>query len=79
MCGLGFSKKEDQTAIALGPRGNPTDGTTPMPYASNVQRARETLRSRGVNVGDIQQDRQRTHYFELRDFESNLIEASEEH
>jgi hypothetical protein len=37
---LGFSKK-DQTAISLGPRGKPTDGTTPMLYASNVKKARE--------------------------------------
>jgi len=36
---LGFSKK-DETAIYLGPRGKPTDGTTPMLYASNVKRAR---------------------------------------
>ena len=74
---LGFSKK-DQIAIALGPRGKPIDGTTPMLYASNVQKARDALSSRGVNVGDIQQDRQGTHYFEMRDLEGNLIEVSEE-
>jgi hypothetical protein len=74
---LGFSKK-DQTAIALGPRGKPTDGTTPMLYASNVMKAREVLSSRGVNVGDVQQDCQGTHYFEMRDLEGNLIEVSEE-
>jgi hypothetical protein len=74
---LGFSKK-DRTAIALGPRGNPTDGTTPMLYASNVKKAREVLGSRGVNVGDVQEDRQGTHYFQMRDLEGNLIEVSEE-
>jgi len=74
---LGFSKK-DQTAIALGPRGKPTDGTTPMLNASDVKKAREVLSSRGVNVGDIQEDRQGTHYFEMRDLEGNLIEVSEE-
>jgi hypothetical protein len=38
---LGFSKK-DQTCIAvLGPRGKPTDGTTPMLYVSNIKKARE--------------------------------------
>jgi hypothetical protein len=42
---LGFSKK-DRTAIALGPRGRPTDGTTPMLYASNIKKAREVLSSR---------------------------------
>jgi len=74
---LGFSKK-DQTCIALGPRGKPTDGTTPMFYASNVRKAREVLGSRGVNVGDVQEDRQGTHYFEMRDLEGNVIEVSEE-
>jgi hypothetical protein len=74
---LGFSKK-DRTAIALGPRGRPTDGTSPMLYAANVIKAREVLSSRGVNVGDIQEDRQGTHYFQMRDLEGNLIEVSEE-
>jgi len=74
---LGFSKK-DETAIYLGPRGKPTDGTTPMLYASNVKKAREVVGSRGVNVGDIQEDRQGTHYFQMRDLEGNLIEVSEE-
>jgi hypothetical protein len=75
--GLGFSKK-DQTFITLGPRGRPTDGTTPMLYASNIRKAREVLGSRGVNVGDVQKDRQGTHYFEMRDLEGNVIEVSEE-
>jgi hypothetical protein len=40
---LGFSKK-DQTCIAvLGPRDKPTDGTTPILYASNIRKAREVL------------------------------------
>jgi len=47
-------------------------------YASNVKKAREVLGSRGVNVGDIQEDRQGTHYFQMRDLEGNLIEVSEE-
>ena len=76
---LGFSKK-DQTCIAvLGPRGKPTDETTtPMLYASKIGKAREVLASRGVNVGEIQEDRQGTHYFEMRDLEGNVIEVSEE-
>jgi|ERR1700681_1036515 hypothetical protein len=40
---LGFSKK-DQAAIALGPRGKPTDETTPMLYASHVKKARASGR-----------------------------------
>jgi hypothetical protein len=75
---LGFSKK-DQTCIAvLGPGGKPTDETTPMLYAANIKKAREVLGSSGVHVGEIQQDRQGTHYFEIRDLEGNVIELSEE-
>jgi hypothetical protein len=74
---LGFSKK-DKAAICLGPLGKPNDGTTPMLYASNVKKAKEVFSSRGVNVGDAQQDRQGTHYFEMRDLEGNLIEVSEQ-
>ena len=76
---LGFSKK-DQTCIAvLGPRGKPTDvTTTPMLYASNIAKAREALGSRGVNVGEIQENRQGTHSFEMQDLEGNVIEVSEE-
>lgn len=74
---LGFSKKA-QACIALGPQGKPTDKTTRMLYASNVTKAREVLSSRGVGVGEIQQDRQGTRYFEMRDLEGNVIEVSEE-
>jgi hypothetical protein len=73
------SSKNDQTCIAvLGPRDKPTDATTPILYASNIRKAREVLGSRGVNVGEIQEDRQGTHYFEMRDLEGNVIEVSEE-
>jgi catechol 2,3-dioxygenase-like lactoylglutathione lyase family enzyme len=75
---LGFSK--DDCALVLGPTGKPAnpDELTVMLYASNVKKAREFLSARGVNVGDIQQDRQGTHYFEMRDPEGNVIEVSEE-
>lgn len=72
---LGFEK--DQAAVVLGPPA-PTDEFTPMLYTSKVQKAREFLDARGVNVGEIQQDRQGTHYFEMRDLEGNVIEVSEE-
>jgi hypothetical protein len=72
---LGFSKKDQTCVVVLGPRGKPTDETTPMLYASNVKKAREVLSFRGVNVGEIQEDRQGTHYFEMRDLEGNVIEV----
>jgi catechol-2,3-dioxygenase len=54
---LGFSKK-DLTTITLGPRLSSTDQTTPMLYPSSVEKAREKLITRGVNVGPIEEDRQ---------------------
>ena len=73
---LGFSK--DEYAFTLGPQGKPTEELTPRLYASNVKKASEFLSSRGVNVGEIHQDEQGTHYFEIRDLEGNGIEICEE-
>jgi catechol 2,3-dioxygenase-like lactoylglutathione lyase family enzyme len=72
---LGFSK--DEYALTLGPPGKPTDELNVLLYSSNVKKAREFLSSRGVSVSEIQQDRQRTHYFEMRDVEGNVIEICE--
>ena len=73
---LGFAK--DQYAFTLVPLNKPTEELTPMLYASNPKKAREFLNSQGVAVGEIQQDRQGTHYFEMRDLEGNGIEVCEE-
>ena len=73
---LGFEKYE--CAVCLGPRGRPTDELTHMLYSPNLKKARELLISHGANVGDIRQDRQGTHYFEMRDLEGNVIETTEE-
>jgi hypothetical protein len=70
--------KELPAPIVLGPLRAATDGTTPMLYAANIKKAREWLSSRGVEVGTVQEDRQGTHYFEMRDMEGNVIEISEE-
>jgi hypothetical protein len=45
---------------------------------TNIRKAREVLGFRGVNVGEIQEDRQGTHHFEMRDLEGNVIDVSEE-
>jgi hypothetical protein len=34
--------------------------------------------ARGVQVGNVEQDRQGTHYFQVRDPEGNVIEVVEE-
>jgi len=74
---LGFSK--DDYAFCLGPIGGSSGEMTPMLNSSSLKKAREFLISRGVNVTDILQDRQGTHYFEMRDLDNNLIEITEEH
>ena len=74
---LGFSNKET-SPIILGPREVATDAATPMLYTANVETAREHLISRGANVGPIEQDRQGTRFFLLRDVEGNAIEVTEE-
>ena len=74
---LAFSKK-DTAAIVLGPRGRAADGTTPMLYASKIQKERARLISRGVTVGPLEKDRQGTHHFVFSDLDGNQIEVSEE-
>ncbi len=72
---LGFFKED--YAICLGPTGRSSGEFTPMLNSGSLTKAREFLISRGVNVGEIQEDRQGTHFFEMRDLEGNLIEISE--
>jgi catechol 2,3-dioxygenase-like lactoylglutathione lyase family enzyme len=73
---LGFSK--DEYALCLGPPGRSSEEFTRSLNASNVKKAREFLIARGVNVSEVQEDRQGTHLFEMRDLEGNVIEISEE-
>jgi catechol 2,3-dioxygenase-like lactoylglutathione lyase family enzyme len=73
---LGFDHKE--AAVVLGPADRSSGEISPLMYASNLKKAREFLSSRGVNVGEIQRDRQNTHFFEMRDLEGNVLEVSEE-
>ena len=63
--------------IVLGPRDTPTEAR-PMLYASNIDKARDLLISRGVGVTPIAEDRQGTRYFTMHDLESNEVEVTEE-
>ena len=73
---LGFTR--DEYAFTLGPVGKSSGELTPMLLASNLKKAHALLVSRGVAAEAIQQDRQGTHYFNLRDLEGNEIEVYEE-
>jgi catechol 2,3-dioxygenase-like lactoylglutathione lyase family enzyme len=78
---LGFDKlgsDKDDCAICLGPRSGCAEELGPRLYCSSAKKAREFLASRAVTVGEIQQDSQGTHYFEMRDMEGQLIEICEE-
>lgn len=73
---LGFGK--DEYAFTLGPPGGSSGELTPRLSASNLKKAHALLASRGVSPGEIQQDRQGTHFFNLRDLEGNEIEVCQE-
>lgn len=73
---LAFSKR-DETAIVLGPRDTSAEAR-PMLYASNIEKARDLLISRGVSVTPIAEDRPGTRFFTMRDLESNEVEVTEE-
>lgn len=64
--------------FVLGPRDVPTNDETPMLYTSRMEKARKHLTSRGVEIGEIQHDRQWTRFFEMRDLEGNVIEICDE-
>ena len=49
-----------------------------MLYASNIEKARDLLISRGVSVTPIAEDRPGTRFFTMRDLESNEVEVTEE-
>jgi catechol 2,3-dioxygenase-like lactoylglutathione lyase family enzyme len=73
---LAFSER-DETAIILGAPDSTTD-QRPILYATNIEKAKDQLFSRGVSVTPIESDRQGTHYFLMRDLEGNEIEVTEE-
>lgn len=72
---LGFEK--DDVAVVLGPVGKPTDESGPLLYSSKLAKARNLLNSRGIATTELREDRQGTHFFEMRDLEGNVIEVCE--
>lgn len=73
---LGYDDKN--YLFALGPHGKPTDQRTPQLFAAKLKKAWEFLNAHEISITAIQQDRQGTHYFEMRDLEGNMIEITEE-
>ena len=73
---LGFS--EEECLFVLGPRGKSSGELTGRLFTSNLKKAREYLLSKRVDVAEVEQDSQGTHFFSVRDVEGNAIEISEE-
>jgi hypothetical protein len=73
---LGF-EKDDDVAVVLGPVGKPTDESGPLLHSSKLAKARDLLNSRGIATTELREDRQGTHFFEMRDLEGNVIEVCE--
>ena len=49
-----------------------------MLYTSDIGKACDLLTSRGVSVGPIEEDRQGTRHFMMRDLDGNEVEVTEE-
>ena len=73
---LGFD--EDICLFVLGPQGKGSGELTARLFTSKLEKSRDYLLSRGVSLGEVQQDGQGTHFFEARDIEGNPIEISQE-
>jgi catechol 2,3-dioxygenase-like lactoylglutathione lyase family enzyme len=74
---VGLVSRNGAVDVVMRPgSGGPVE--TPMFDTGNVQKAREWLLARGVNVGPVQTDGQGTRYCEMYDLDNNMIEICEE-
>jgi predicted enzyme related to lactoylglutathione lyase len=74
-----FKFHEVGSSVVLTTRPTLEPSGTPMLFTKKIAKRREALAARGVAVGQIEQDRQGTHYFQIRDPEENVIEVVESH
>lgn len=73
-----FRFKEDGNSVVLTTHGDFRTGKTPILFTKKIDKMREVMSARGVSVGMIEQDRQGTRYFQVRDPEGNEIEVVQE-
>lgn len=73
-----FRFKEDGNSIVLTTCAGFGTGATLMLYTKKIGKMRDVMMARGVEVGDIQYDRQGIRYFDIRDPQGNAIEVVEE-
>jgi hypothetical protein len=74
---VGYKFNEDGIPIILTSRDKLRTQRTPIFYAKKIEKTRDILRSRGIEVGSILRDRQGTRFFEIHDPEGNVIEFVE--
>jgi predicted enzyme related to lactoylglutathione lyase len=70
--------KADGNSIVLTTRRDFRTGGTPILFTRRIDKMRDVMAERGVNVGTIERDRQGIRYFEMHDPEGNEIEVVEE-
>ena len=73
-----FRFKADGNSIILTTRSGFQTVKTPILFAKKIDRMRDVMSARGVDVGAIERDRQGIHYFQIHDPEGNAIEVVEE-
>ena len=74
---VGYKFNEDGMPVILISRDKVRTQRTPIFYAKKIEKTRDILRSRGIEVGSIVRDRQGTRFFEIHDPEGNAIEFVE--
>jgi len=75
---LGFGKQTYAVTIGAEVPQEQIDECTHSLFTNHIEKARKWLSSRDLDVGQIQEDRQGTRFFEMRDPENNVIEITEE-
>lgn len=70
--------KADGKAVVLTTRSDFRTGKTPIFFTRKINRVRGVMAARGIDVGEIEADRQGIRYFQIHDPEGNEIEIVEE-
>jgi predicted enzyme related to lactoylglutathione lyase len=73
-----FVFSRDGKPIVLTTRSDFRTGKTPILFTKKIGKMRDVMMKRGVDVGNIERDRQGIQYFEIRDPEGNEIEVVQE-
>jgi catechol 2,3-dioxygenase-like lactoylglutathione lyase family enzyme len=78
---LGYSAEDAYLSLAKitgSERPDRRRGRPPIIFAGKLTAAHEYLSSRGVDVGDVQEDSGGNHFFRFRDLEGNELEVCQE-